>query len=48
MDEDQEKKASSSEESEQTESHSNLCCCYVLDPCGCYYNPCCVSIPFCR
>jgi hypothetical protein len=23
-----------------TDKKTNLCCCYVVDPCGCYVDPC--------
>jgi hypothetical protein len=26
---------------------TNLCCCYAVDPCGCYYNPCFTPVTSC-
>jgi hypothetical protein len=41
---DKDKKSESGEE----KSVSDLCCCYVIDPCGCYVNACgCYVNPCC-
>jgi hypothetical protein len=24
----------------EKKANPNLCCCYVIDPCGCYVDPC--------
>jgi hypothetical protein len=41
---DKDKKSESGEE----KSVSDLCCCYVIDPCGCYVDPCgCYVDPCC-
>lgn len=34
--------------SSEEKSVSDLCCCYVVDPCGCYVNACgCYVNPCC-
>jgi len=40
-------KSSATEESTAEESSSDPRCCYVVDPCGCYCDPCCVPVSFC-
>lgn len=36
-------------EEESTEERRDRSCCYMVDPCGCYVDPCCCSpnIAFC-
>ncbi len=41
MTNDKDIKKEEKKESEVEKSNSDLRCCYVVDPCGCYVNPCC-------
>jgi hypothetical protein len=38
------------EEKESVEKKSERACCYIVDPCGCYADPCCCgpSVMYCR
>jgi len=38
---DNDKKKDDKVESEAEKSETDLRCCYIADPCGCYVDPCC-------
>ena len=40
MEKDKDIKKDRKDESSDKNAGSDLCCCYVMDPCGCYVNPC--------